>query len=71
MAVKPEVKKPTELEKLEAKLKQYTDAKRQYEALVLINDGAAQAIQNLITELKNKKDDYLADSDNGCRRKER
>jgi hypothetical protein len=54
MEEKPE---KTLREKLETKLQQYLNAKKQYEALVFINDGAAQAIQNLLKELdeENKK----------------
>jgi hypothetical protein len=48
-------KELTELQKLEEKLKGYTDAKTHYEALVLINDGAAQAIKQLISELTEKE----------------
>jgi len=54
METKPEKKELTERQKLEAKLKVYMDAKKQYEALVFVNDGAMQAIQQLINELKDK-----------------
>ena len=57
------VKKPlTERERLESKLKEYQAAKKQHEALMFINDGAIQAIENLLKELK---DDSKTDSKTG------